>query len=261
MSSTLEANIPAQPLSVRQVVVRIAIIISAVEALVMVALGSMLHEAHTYAEAVADTGLLIVFSIPAIFLWVIRPFVNARDQALAQISHLAHVDPLTQLANRRLMLKHLEKAIAAVNRHKMYGALLLLDLDDFKPVNDVHGHDAGDALLVEIARRMLSLTRSEDVVARLGGDEFLVLIAYLDVDKQRAADKASLIAKNLIELVSEPFEYHGASLRVTASVGIRLLGVEDVDAETAISQADRAMYQAKQAGHACAVFFGNRTDG
>jgi diguanylate cyclase (GGDEF)-like protein len=183
--------------------------------------------------------------------------VTARDQALAQISYLAHVDPLTQLANRRLMLTHLEKALAAISRHKMFGALLLLDLDEFKPVNDVHGHNAGDALLVEIARRMLTLTRSEDVVARLGGDEFLVLITYLGFDKRGASDKASLVARNLIDLVSKPFDYHGTTLRVTASIGIRLLGVDDVDPETAINQADRAMYQAKQAGRACTVFYEN----
>ena len=247
----------AKPLSTRQVVIRIAIIIASVESLIMLALGFIPHEANTYTEAVVDTGLLIILSIPAVFLWVIRPFVTARDQALAQISHLAHVDPLTQLANRRLMLTHLEKALAAINRHKMYGALLLLDLDDFKPVNDAHGHTAGDALLVEIARRMLSLTRSEDVVARLGGDEFLVLITYLDLEPERASDKASVVARNLIDLVSQPFDYHGTTLQVTASIGIRLLGVDDVDAETAINQADRAMYQAKQAGRACAVFYEN----
>ena len=247
----------AKPLSTRQVVIRIAIIIASVESLIMLALGSIPHEASTLSEAVIDTGVLIIFSIPPIFLWVIRPFVTARDQALAQISHLAHVDPLTQLANRRLMLTHLEKALAAISRHKMYGALLLLDLDEFKPVNDAHGHNAGDALLVEIARRMLSLTRSEDVVARLGGDEFLVLITNLDLDTQRASDKASVVARNLIDLVSNPFDYHGATLRVTASIGIRLLGIDDVDAETAINQADRAMYQAKQAGRACAVLFKN----
>jgi len=254
--STAPATIDsAKPLSTGQVVIRIAIIISAFESLIMLALGSIPHEANPYSEAVVDTCLLIVFSIPAIFLWVIRPFVRARDEALAQISHLAHVDPLTQLANRRLLLKHLEKTIAAISRHKMYGALLLLDLDNFKPVNDLHGHNAGDALLVEIARRMLSLTRSEDVVARLGGDEFLVLVTYLDLDKGRAGDKASLIARNLIDRVSKPFDYHGTPLQVTASIGIRMLGHDDVDPETAISQADRAMYQAKQAGRACAVFF------
>ena len=255
MSSVPVTIDSAKPLSIRQVVIRIAIIIASFESLIMLALGSIPHQISTLSEAVIDTGLLIIFSIPAIFLWVIRPFVTARDQALAQVSHLAHVDPLTQLANRRLMLAHLEKAIAAIRRHRMYGALLLLDLDEFKPVNDIHGHNAGDALLVEIARRMLSLTRSEDVVGRLGGDEFLVLITYLDFDKQRASDKASLVARNLIDLVSKPFDYHGTPLQVTASIGIRLLGYDDIDAETAIGQADRAMYQAKQAGRACAVFF------
>ena len=255
MNSTPDTNSLVKALSTRQVVIRVAIIIAAVESLIMLALGSIPHAASTYSEAVIDTGLLIVFSIPAIFLWVIRPFVTARDQALAQFSRLAHVDPLTQLANRRMLSTHLEKTIASNIRHKMYGALLLLDLDRFKPVNDAHGHEAGDALLVEVAARMQSVTRSEDVVARLGGDEFVVLIGYLDVDEQRARYKASLVASNLIELVSKPFSHAGTRLQVGASIGIRLLGPENIDPDSAISHADRAMYQAKQTGRGHAVFF------
>ncbi|MGD8477953.1 MAG: GGDEF domain-containing protein [Burkholderiales bacterium] len=255
MSSTPDIDTPVKALSTHQVVIRIAIIIAVMESLIMLVLESIPHETDAYAEAIADTGLLIIFSIPAIFLWVIKPFVTARDHALARISHLAHVDPLTQLANRRMLSTHLEKAIASMIRHGMYGALLLLDLDGFKPVNDAHGHNVGDALLVEIAARMQSVTRSEDVVARLGGDEFVVLIGYLDVDEQRARYKASLVAENLIELVSKPFDYEGTSLQVGASIGIRLLGTENTDPDTAISQADRAMYQAKQTGRGRAVFF------
>lgn len=133
----------------------------------MLVLGAVPHEASTHSEAFLDAASLVLLSTPPIYWWVIKPFVDARDEALAQVSHLAHVDPLTQLANRRLLSKHLQRAVAGIVRHRIYGALLLLDLDGFKLINDAHGHDAGDAVLVEIAKRMQSITRSEDIVARL----------------------------------------------------------------------------------------------
>jgi len=242
-------------LTTRQVIVRVAIIFSSAEFLIMQALKIIPHETGTYSEAVLDTALLAALSAPAIYIWVIKPFVDARDEALAQIRQLADVDPLTRLANRRLFLKHLEKAVASIARHKIYGALLLLDLDEFKPINDAHGHNAGDAGLVEVAKRMQSVTRSEDVVSRLGGDEFLVLISHLDVDELIARNKASLIAEKLINLVSQPLDFHGETLRVGASIGIRLLGFEEREIDTVIGEADIAMYRAKQAGKGRVAFF------
>jgi len=214
-------------LTTKQVVVRIAIIIASVELLIMLMLMVSPYETDIYSVVAFDTVFLTVLSIPAIYIWVIKPFVDARDVALAQISHLALTDPLTQLANRRLISKHLGKVIAGRVRHKDYGAVLLIDLDGFKPVNDDHGHDAGDALLVEIAARFRSIVRAEDVAGRIGGDEFVVLT----------------------------FDYNGQILQVGASVGIRLLGFEEMDTVAAMSEADIAMYSAKQAGGGCAVFF------
>ena len=205
--------------------------------------------------AIINVAVLVGITTPLIYLLVIKPFIIARDLALAHINHLAHVDPLTQLANRRLVSKHLQKIIAGIVRHKVYGALLLLDLDGFKPINDAHGHDAGDAVLIEIAKRLQSISRSEDIVGRLGGDEFVVLINYLDVDKQIAQDKASRISQKLINRVSEPFYFNEKTLYVGASVGIRLLGIEELNADIAISEADIAMYRAKRAGKGCVISF------
>ena len=242
-------------LTIKQVAVRIAMIISAVEFLIMLVFRAIPHEADTYSEAVFDTALLAVLSIPAIYLWVIKPFVHARDEALAQISQLAHVDPLTRLANRRLLSNHLEKAVAGSVRHKDHGAVLLMDLDRFKPVNDSHGHEAGDAVLVEIAERLRSIVRSDDVIGRLGGDEFVVLIHRLGADERVAREKASQIAEKLLNSVDTPLDFNGKTLHVGASIGIRLLGFEELDMETAIREADIAMYRAKKAGRGCAVFF------
>ncbi len=242
-------------LTTKQVAFRIATIVSLAEFLIMLTLGIIPHEANTYSDAVLDVVLLVLLSTPSIYIWVIKPFVTARDEALAQINHLAHTDPLTQLANRRFLSKHLAKLLAGSARHKSHGALLLMDLDGFKLINDARGHVAGDAVLVEIAERLLIITRSEDIVGRLGGDEFAILINYFDANERMAHDKALRIAKKLINSVNKPFDFNGKTLHVGVSIGIRLLGFEKLDAETAIREADMAMYRAKQAGKGCAIFF------
>jgi two-component system cell cycle response regulator len=242
-------------LTTKQVAVRIAMIISSAELLIMLLLRVAPLETGSYAEAVLDTVLLAVFSTPAIYFWVIKPFVDVRDEALAQISHLALTDPVTQLANRRLISKHLGNTIAGCVRHRDYGAVLLIDLDGFKLVNDSYGHETGDAVLVGIAERLQSIVRSEDVVGRMGGDEFIILLEHLGADERIARDKVLRLAEKLINTINKPLEYNGKTLHVGASIGIRLLGFEEVDTETAMSEADIAMYRAKAAGRGCAVFF------
>lgn len=230
-------------------------IISSAELLIMLLLRVAPLETGSYAEAVLDTVLLAVFSTPAIYFWVIKPFVDVRDEALAQISHLALTDPVTQLANRRLISKHLGNTIAGCVRHRDYGAVLLIDLDGFKLVNDSYGHETGDAVLVGIAERLQSIVRSEDVVGRMGGDEFIILLEHLGGGERIARDKVLRLAEKLINTINKPLEYNGKTLHVGASIGIRLLGFEEVDTETAMSEADIAMYRAKAAGRGCAVFF------
>lgn len=243
------------PLTTRQVVARIGAIVATLELLIMLLLQALLHEEYTYSEAAIDTVLLAALSIPAIYIWVIKPFVDARDGALAQIRHLALTDPLTQLANRRLLSEHLQRLIAGSIRHKDHAALLLIDLDGFKHVNDEHGHEAGDAVLVEIARRLRSATRSEDVVGRLGGDEFVILIDRLCGDERTARSRALRTAEKMIGMINKKISFKGKTLRVGASIGIRLLGFDEMDPEAALSQADAAMYRAKETGRGRAVFF------
>lgn len=242
-------------LTTKQVIVRIVIIILLAEFAIMMFLGVIPFEVSIYLEAVIDLVLLALLSTPLIYLWVIKPFVTARDEALVQISRLAHTDPLTKLPNRRLLSKYLQKFMAGTVRHKLHGAVLLMDLDGFKVINDVHGHEAGDEVLVEVAQRIRSVTRSEDVAARLGGDEFIILIQHLGVDEKKAHDIALQIAEKLINLVNKPINYNGTTLNVGASIGIRLLGFEELDTDTVIREADIAMYNAKQAGRGRAVFF------
>ena len=245
----------ANLLSTTQVIIRIAAIIASAEFFIMLVLGFMPLETNRFSEAALDVALLATLSTPSIYFWVIKPFVDARDEALIQVRHLAFTDPLTQLANRRHLLKHLERIIASSVRHKIYGALLVIDLDGFKLINDTHGHDAGDAVLVEIAKRFVSSIRSEDVAGRLGGDEFVVLVDHIDADEQLAQGKALRMADKLINLANIPFDFNGNTLQVGASIGICLLGFEHLDADAAISKADIAMYRAKKIGKGCAIFF------
>jgi len=242
-------------LTTKQVVIRIAIIIASVELLIMLMLRSIPHELGLYSEAALDTAFLVLMSTPAIYIWIIRPFVKARDESLAQLNKLALTDPLTKVANRRLISKHLDKILAGCIRHKEYGAVLVLDLDGFKPVNDNYGHEAGDALLVEISARLQSTARSEDTVGRLGGDEFVVLINRLAADERVARDIVLRITKNILNMINKPFDFNGKMLHVGASIGVRLLGIEESDSETLLREADIAMYRAKEAGKGCVNFF------
>lgn len=236
-------------------VIRISVIIAMTEFLIMLILQYVPFALNTISAALVNVTLLIFLSTPQIYGWVIAPFVTARDAALEQISLLAYTDPLTQIANRRHFLSHLEKAVHNISRRKSYGAVLLLDLNGFKKINDDFGHEAGDAVLVEIAKRFSSSIRAGDVLARLGGDEFVTLADNLDTDKINAQDKAILLAEKLITQAKLPIHYHGYQLQVEASVGIYILGRNVANIDTIIHRADNALNSAKKSGQGHSVFF------
>lgn len=123
-------------------------------------------------------------------------------------------------------------------------------------MDDRHGHDAGDALLVEIAKRLQFITRSEDIVARLGGDEFVLLLNRIDTDERIAQEKVLQVADKLINSVDKPVDFNSKTLHVSASIGIRLLGFDKLDGETAIREADIAMYDAKKRKRVCRLLRG-----
>ena len=242
-------------LSTRQVIFRIVAIISMAEFLIMLVFGLLPFKWGVFEEAVFDITSLALLTTPLIYYWVVSPFVAARDEALNHIDHLAHTDPLTKLPNRRLLFKYLEKYMASTARHKGYGAILLIDLDGFKELNDQYGHDAGDQVLIEVSHRIQSIIRSEDVAARLGGDEFVVLLQHLGADEQKARESALQVAEKLVGLASQPIQFNGVILNVGASIGVRQFSEEVLDTETAIKEADIAMYQAKKGGRGRAVLF------
>ncbi len=165
--------------------------------------------------------------------------------AQARLAHLAYHDALTDLPNRLLFQEHLEHAIARAQRGNRAVAVLFVDLDDFKLVNDSHGHTTGDELLRVVADRLREAVRATDVVARLGGDEFLVLVA--DIDPEGAVEAAERVAENIRAALSEPVNLTPGELYTFASIGASLYPADAESGEELLSRADIAMYRAKQA--------------
>ncbi len=169
---------------------------------------------------------------------------------------LAGQDPLTLLPNRRQLMERLKTALSLTARHGKYGALLLIDLDNFKTVNDTRGHLAGDLLLKEVAGRLLASVREGDTVARFGGDEFMVMLENLGNDLTGAARQAEVVSEKILERIRQQYALGTSELgHSSASIGIALFSPGDHSTEELIKQADAAMYQAKDAGRNMARFY------
>ncbi len=183
--------------------------------------------------------------------------ITERKQLEEKVRRLAFYDPLTNLPNRRLFIDRQSQAMAASKRSACFGALMFLDLDNFKPLNDTYGHEVGDLLLIEAADRLRSCVREIDTVARFGGDEFVVMLSELDVDKAASKSQAGAIAEKIRSSLSKPFHllirHSGAADSVieyhcTASIGVVLFIGHESSQEDILRWADSAMYHAKQAG-------------
>ena len=180
--------------------------------------------------------------------------ITENKDALAEIHRLAYYDPLTHLPNRRLLQDRLSQELAAANRNGLHGAILFLDLDNFKALNDTRGHDAGDKLLVEVAQRLRAVVREDDVVGRLGGDEFVVLLEDLSAEAEVAAMLTKQVGEKVLETLAHPYHFDDYEFHCTASIGIRLY-LEQESAEELLRHADLAMYHAKTAGRNTLCFF------
>ncbi len=183
--------------------------------------------------------------------------ITDRKAVESEINNLAFYDSLTQLPNRRLLNDRLEKAMSASKRNGLYGALLFLDLDNFKPLNDMHGHGAGDLLLIEVAERLTSCVRHVDTVARFGGDEFVMVLSDLDMDKAKSSKDVLVVAEKICAVLNEPYVLkvpHKGKAETTvkhhctSSIGVALFINQEASAEDILKWADLAMYQAKEAG-------------
>ena len=172
-----------------------------------------------------------------------RKLIQLQKASEEQAKHLAFHDTLTGLPNLRLLNDRLSQAIGAGARHGETFAVLFLDLDGFKAVNDTFGHDVGDDLLKEVADRLKGQVRAEDTVARLGGDEFVVAIRHI-----KGAEDAAHVAGKIIASIASPYELDGNQIRISTSVGISMYTSRDATAEDLIKAADDALYSAKRAG-------------
>ncbi|MAM89253.1 MAG: bifunctional diguanylate cyclase/phosphodiesterase [unclassified Hahellaceae] len=187
-------------------------------------------------------------------LWLARD-ITARKRADEQIEQLAFYDPLTALPNRRLLKDRLQSALDRAGRHHEYSALLFLDLDGFKRINDALGHAVGDQLLCAVVKRLKSLLREADTLSRLGGDEFIILPDLSHRQAGEVADEVASLASKILRAFSKTFELEGNLYHVGVSIGISLIDDAHNTADRIIQQADTAMYEAKKLGGSCLVFF------
>lgn len=180
--------------------------------------------------------------------------ISQRKRSEQEIHQLAFYDPLTNLPNRRLLQDRLQQAMAISTRNGRYGAVLFLDLDHFKKINDTQGHAVGDLLLIEVARRLQDCVRKGDSVARLGGDEFVLVLEELSSELDEAASQTELVAEKIRNVLGQPFMLKDYDCYTTPSIGISLFRDSD-SVEDLLKHADVAMYQAKAAGRNAISFF------
>ncbi|WP_229445504.1 bifunctional diguanylate cyclase/phosphodiesterase [Massilia sp. Leaf139] len=212
--------------------------------------GSLLH---------ADTRWTVVPADPATSapqkILVISTDISERKSNEARIHRLAYFDALTELPNRASLLDHLRRALLGSARSRKIGALMFLDLDNFKTLNDTHGHAAGDMLLQAVARRLEHSVREADMVARLGGDEFVILVQPEEETMEAAAHQAETVAAKVVNAMRAPFQLADFAYAVSTSVGVTMISGATDTVESTLKQADTAMYQAKAAGRNTFRFF------
>jgi diguanylate cyclase (GGDEF)-like protein/PAS domain S-box-containing protein len=184
--------------------------------------------------------------------------ITEHKKNLEQIHQLAYYDALTGLPNRRLLLEHLQFALARSARSRREGALLFIDLDNFKQLNDTLGHDMGDLLLQQVSERLLNQVRLEDSLSRLGGDEFVLILENLEPEPQAAIATIEHVAEKLLRALATPFELPGYNHSGSASIGVALFSQPHDKPEELLKHADLAMYEAKAAGRNTLCFFDPR---
>jgi diguanylate cyclase (GGDEF)-like protein len=178
-----------------------------------------------------------------------------RKRVEAQLEHLAHHDSLTNLPNRFLFMEHLTSQLARARRDKSHLAVLLMDLDRFKIINDTHGHDVGDLLLIEVSARIKSCLRESDVVARLGGDEFTATLPFI-----AQSEDAGFVSKKIISELTRPFLLNGHECNIGSSIGISMFPADGDSPDDLLKKADIAMYTVKENGRNDYLYYGKTTE-
>lgn len=217
------------------------------------------YEGYFHSHA-GDSIFLQVQSSPIrlhddIYVLSVMNDISERREVEEKMAYMAYHDTLTALPNRPHLVERLENEIVRARRHHYYGAVLFIDLDHFKNINDSLGHPVGDELLCKVASRLKSGVREEDVVSRLGGDEFVVVLTVLDDDYEMACLKAGEVADKLRQCICEPYPHEDISLHISCSIGVKIYGKEDTSAHELLRFADTAMYQVKNRGRNAIEFF------
>ena len=185
--------------------------------------------------------------------------ITVRKAAEDAMKHLAFYDPLTQLPNRRLLLDRLQLSLASSARNRSAGALLFIDLDNFKILNDTRGHDVGDFLLQEVAKRLATCVREGDTVARFGGDEFVVMLKDLSKDFHEATVQTRAVGEKILAALDQPYVLSGNRCDITSSIGATIFKGHNSCIDELLKQADMAMYQAKASGRNTLRFFNSES--
>jgi diguanylate cyclase (GGDEF)-like protein len=259
-----------------RVVITVGLIILVSEFLIMMLIesiqGSMLKNpilenmAFKYLDPIALTAIVS----PALYLLIFRPLNQQTElerqldeirsfQAENEIKQLSFYDPLTGLPNRRLLLDRLHQAFAFSTRSGREGALLLINLDNFKGINDASGHDIGDLLLRQTAHRLESCMRKSDTVARVGGDEFVIMLEDLSEQSIEAAAQAEAVGNKIVATLSQPYHLATHEYHSTSCIGVTMFSDHRQSQEELLKRADIAMYQAKKAGRNNLRFFDPKT--
>ncbi len=181
--------------------------------------------------------------------------ITEHKQTQEKIQKLAYFDQLTGLPNRTLLLDRLKQVLSGSSRSRVFGALLFIDLDQFKTINDTLGHPAGDLLLQQVAQQLTMQVREGDTVSRFGGDEFMILLAGLSSDEAEAASKARSISTTMLKSIDQTYELGGVTQRSTASIGVTLFRGDISNIDDLLKQADLAMYKSKEGGRNLVRFF------
>ncbi|MGX9416789.1 GGDEF domain-containing protein [Vibrio sp. RC27] len=210
---------------------------------------------ETSPELFAKSSIYTQIIWPA-FCAVIGVFslLSYTEEAQLRLKKESNTDHLTGLANRRMFEMALSSSLAHFKRTNQYGAVIYLDLDRFKPVNDEYGHHVGDLLLSELGSRIQTFTREDELAARLGGDEFALLLSFGSSSEINMKLQAKALASRLQELIKKPFEFAEGTINITGSIGIHIIDPECQNAEKVMTAADNAMYQSKDLQNGYIIF-------
>lgn len=240
--------------TVGSVVLKIALVISISQLLLFIFMGQIPHTmsgdfvdiTHLALISLLNMLLLVLITYPIIYICIITPFVKSRDEAIMHATYLANYDQLTNLGNRRFIYQNLKQVREQCHRRNIFGAVLLIDLDKFKSINDEYGHDAGDAILIAVAEKLTKEIRGEDIVGRFGGDEFILLINHLDTDEEISKEKVLKIVEKLLSEIRTTINFDDLELSIGASIGVCLFKDNENSNYELIKRADIAMYKAKK---------------